>query len=767
VNSSGISRHFLALLVGLVCVASLVPGTAVAAPDPEAEMQAGTQSFRMGDFTQALKHWTVAAGAYEAAGNREGQALALVRGAEAELSLGRAPDAIDRLLKAQTLAQHTGKDSVILAVDSSLGNAYVLAGRDADAERILRSSVERANKASDAETAARVLNNLGNLLAMQGRFGDASRSFREAINAANRAGNKSLGIRASANLARVLLDEGRHGEAIALLSVLGDEMRKQAPSHEKAYGLISLGQLHARLLARGMEPVAEWGLRAYAALNDALAVAEEIQDPRARSYALGYLGELYEQAARYEEALQFGQRAIFAAQQADAPEILYRWQWQTGRVLKARGDSDRAILAYQHAVATLSAVRKDLIAGGSRKSFRESVGPVYFGLADLLLERSGTLTDQKQVAQHLVAARGAVEVLKGAELQDYFQDDCVTALRARTAGIDQLASNTAALYPIILQDRVELLLSLPDGMRRFTTRVSAETLTREIRVFRQRLEKRTTHQYVPHAQQLYDWLIRPIAAELEKSGIDTLVIVPDGALRTVPLGALHDGRRFLVESYAVVTTPGLTLTDPQPIRRERANLLLQGLTESVQGFAPLPFVADELQTVHKLYGGTVRENRQFTVAGMEKDLGDTPYQIVHIASHGQFDSDVNKTFLLTYDGKLGMTKLEQILGLSKFRTNAVELLTLSACETAAGDDRAALGLAGVAIKAGARSALASLWTVNDPASAELVSGFYRGLQDPAISKAKALQQAQLQLLKDARYRHPNYWSAFLLIGNWL
>src|SRR5262245_20190814 len=114
-----------------------------------------------------------------------------------------------------------------------------------------------------------------------------------------------------------------------------------------------------------------------------------------------------------------------------------------------------------------------------------------------------------------------------------------------------------------------------------------------------------------------------------------------------------------------------------------------------------------------------------------------------------------------------MNKLEQILGLSKFRTDAVELLTLSACETAAGDDRAALGLAGVAIKAGARSALATLWTVNDPASAELVSAFYRQLQDPSSSKARALQQAQLGMLKDARYRQPSYWSAFRLLGNWL
>jgi CHAT domain-containing protein len=690
-----------------------------------------------------------------------------VRAAEAELSLGRSPDAIATLQKAQVLAERIGNAPLTLAVESSLGNAYVMSGRDADAERVLRASIDRAQKADDAQTAAQALNNLGNLYAVQGRFADAGRTYRQAIDAAGRAGNKSIGIRASANLARALFDEGRYREMMPLLSVVGEELRAQAPSHEKAYGLIGLARLNAKLISAGIEPPSVMALRAYATLNDALAVAESIQDARARSYALGYLGELYEQGARYEAALQYTQQAAFAAQQADAPEILYRWQWQTGRILKAQGDSARAILAYQHAVTTLGTVRKDFIASGSRSSFRESVGPVYFQLADLLLERSGTLSDPKQVTQHLVDARSAVEILKGAELQDYFQDDCVTALRARTTGIDRLASDTVALYPIILENRLELLLSMPDGMRRFTSPVGSAELTREIRSFRLRLEKRTTHQYLPHAQKLYDWLLRPVAAELEKAGIDTLVIVPDGALRTIPLGALHDGKQFLVERYALATTPGLTLTDPQPIKRERANLLLHGLTESVQGFAPLPFVADELQSVQKLYGGKVRQDQQFTVPTMERDLGDTPYQIVHIASHAQFDSDVTKTFLLTYDGKLGMNKLEQILGLSKFRTDAVELLTLSACETAAGDDRAALGLAGVAIKAGARSALATLWTVNDPASAELVSSFYRELQDPGVSKAKALQQAQLGLLKDARYRHPSYWSAFLLIGNWL
>jgi len=142
--------------------------------------------------------------------------------------------------------------------------------------------------------------------------------------------------------------------------------------------------------------------------------------------------------------------------------------------------------------------------------------------------------------------------------------------------------------------------------------------------------------------------------------------------------------------------------------------------------------------------------------------------VVHIASHGKFDKDPRKTFLLTYDGKLTMNDLEQLIGMSKFRKEPVELLTLSACQTAAGDDRAALGLAGVALKAGARSAIATLWFINDEATSELVADFYRQQSvNPSFSKAQALQQAQINMLKQEQYKHPAYWAPFLLIGNWL
>jgi len=191
------------------------------------------------------------------------------------------------------------------------------------------------------------------------------------------------------------------------------------------------------------------------------------------------------------------------------------------------------------------------------------------------------------------------------------------------------------------------------------------------------------------------------------------------------------------------------------------------LAEAVQNRPPLPYVHAELETVQKLFGGPILMDSQFVLPLLKKDFAQAQYQLVHFATHGQIDRDVSKSYLLTHDGKLTFDQLEELLRPSQFRGRPVELLTLSACQTAAGDDRAALGLAGVAVKAGARSALAPLWSV-DESTALLMSEFYSQLKnDPRITKARALQLAQIKVLHDARFDHPYYWAPYLIIGNWL
>jgi CHAT domain-containing protein len=395
------------------------------------------------------------------------------------------------------------------------------------------------------------------------------------------------------------------------------------------------------------------------------------------------------------------------------------------------------------------------------------VGPVFFELVDLLLSTAPDAADAAAYQARLREARETLEKLKAAELRDYFRDECVDAIQAKVESLDEVASSALVIYPVVLPDRLELLLTFPSGMRRATVPVRAETLAAEVHQLRGLLEKRTTKQYLPHAQQLYDWLVRPFAAELAGLGTDTLVFVPDGPLRTIPMSALHDGEHFLIERYAVVTTPGLSLTDPRPLDRQNLRVFLSGLSESTQGFPALSYVRSELASIQALYGGEVLLDERFRVPRIESELDASEFSVVHVATHGEFSQDSERSFLLTWDGRLGMHQLGAAVGQTRFRDRPIELLTLSACDTAQGDERAALGLAGVAIQAGARSALGTLWSVNDAASADLVGEFYQELHNTRRSKAVALQRAQQKILRDANHKHPYYWAPFLLIGNWL
>jgi CHAT domain-containing protein len=191
------------------------------------------------------------------------------------------------------------------------------------------------------------------------------------------------------------------------------------------------------------------------------------------------------------------------------------------------------------------------------------------------------------------------------------------------------------------------------------------------------------------------------------------------------------------------------------------------LTQSVSGYPALPYVAAEIDNIAALYPAQVNRDAAFTAASIESELAEKPYNFVHIATHGQFHSDHRRSFLLTHDELITMDRLENILGLRQYVSQPVDLLFLSACQTAAGDERAALGLAGVAVKSGAVSVVASLWLISDESTAMLVSEFYEQLRNSGGNKAKALQKAQLALIQDEMYSHPNYWAPFLLVGNWL
>lgn len=749
------------LAVSIWVIILCLSGPAQANESTSVDFNAATAEHQAGRFQAALTHWAQARYKARASGDTDAEARALLGEARTYLALGRVPFAIQRLVNAHALTQTNGNAALQGAILAALGHAQFLAGEPTKAreslERALASGLER----NDQDLIARSANDLARLETEAGDHKRAATLFRQAMAAAISGGNKELEATTAVNLARLPLGPDEKREA---LSRAEQRAWGLPASYIRAQALISVGRLLSETPDAG-EPTS-LRVRAAAAFEEAAATARRMNDRRSLSYALGYRGAIEEKTGNLPSALTLTREAAQAARLADAPESLYLWEWQAGRLLRRLGEEDAALVAYRVAARTLEQIRQDLAAGG-RSSFRKQAGPVYIELADLLIRRAERKATPAAMASDLHEARLTVEALKGAELEDYFQDDCVAALKSKTRGIDSLAPGTAALYPIVLPDRLAVLVSLPKGLRVYSTPVSAQKVEAEARALRQALEKRTTREYLSHARQIYDWVMRPAESDLAGANIKTLIFVPDGVLRTVPLSVLNDGKTFLAERYAVATSPGLTLTDPRPLASIAPRVLMAGLTESVMGYPALPEVKDEIASIASLHAGTVLMDQSFQNENFRKELGLHPFTIVHVASHGEFGSSAENTFLLTHNGRITLDQLEAQLGSTAYRDQPVELLTLSACQTAAGDDRAAMGLAGVAVKAGARSALATLWSVNDVASARLVSNFYQNLKQPDMNKAAALSEAQKALMADRRYRHPYYWSPFLLIGNWL
>jgi len=729
----------------------------------------GLLSWRQGAFAQAISHWREAARLYERDDSQRQQCRVLDKLSQAYQAVGQLQKAREALETALPLAE-TAEDARLKAsILGHLGSLQLALGNRDLAHHYLQQGLQLARESGDQETSAAIYNDLGNCFSVDEKYHEAAKAYRESMTLSRQGKKPLLSATARANYATAVMHLGQCKKAESSLFQAQTTLSQTEDSHHKAYVLMNIGLSYDALQDCLPGRRDEFLVSASHAFAKAAEVAARIKDDQASSYALGYAGKLYEEEHRYREALELSRQAVFAAQKVGSPEALYRWQWQTGRLLKQLGETDAAIAAYRRTVYTLQSIRQEMesCVGNSLSQYRKVAGSICFELVDLLLKQAKLEENQEQRSTLLMEAREIVELLRVYELRNYFKDDCVDAARENRVQLDALCRTTAVVYPIVLQDRTELLLSLPAGLKQYTLSVNNETLIREIRDFRRLLEKRTTREFLPHARKLYDYLIRPLEADLSSQKVDTLVFVPTGALRTIPLAALHDGKQFLVNTYATAVTPGLNLTDPSPVDREKMQVMIAGVTQATQGFSPLPYVQDELRAISHICPSTILVDQDFVVPKFKESLQREQFNILHIASHGQFQSDVDQTFILTFDSKLTMSTLDKYIGFLRFRQKPLDLLTLSACETAAGDDLAALGLAGVAIRAGARSALASLWHINDAATSILIEEFYRQIMEPSVSRAVALQKAQLKILQDPRYSHPAYWSPFLLINNWL
>ena len=715
----------------------------------------------------ALETWKVASDIYQEIGDSLGLTRSQINQAQALQALGLYAQAIKTLTSVKNYLEQQPDTLLKAQALRSLGDVLRGVGQLDESQAVLQQSLKIAETHEDGKAIATTLLSLGNTARLQQQPEAALNWYQKAV---GESPSLEITIQAKLNQLNLSLDEQQWSEALRLERQIKQELDRLPTSQVAIYARINLARNQMKLVkaSTGIKPrifPPQIARQLVLAARD----ASTLEDKRAESYALGNLGTLYEQNQRWEDAEKSTQKALLLAQAINAPDIAYQWQWQLGRILGERGETEGAIASYSKAVNHLQSLRSDIVAISSdvQFSFRETVEPVYRELVTLLLSsaQKGITPSQENLKQ----AREAIEALQLAELDNFFRDAC---LDTRSVNIDEIDSNSAIFYTIILGDRLEIILALPgQPLRHHSPSLEGEnietTLKKMVEALTLARERVLIETFLEPSQNVYNWIVRPFESELQNSGITNLVFVSDGALRNIPMASLYDGKQYLAENYSVATAPSLQLIDPKALAREEVQVLSAGLSEARQGFSALPGVEYELERIKARVPVEILLNRSFTEQNFEVRVRELPVQIVHLATHGEFSSQLENTFLLTWDEKIDIDELNSLLRTDKRQRQPIELLVLSACKTAAGDNRATLGLAGVAVRAGARSTLASLWYVSDEATALLMTGFYRELAKPDVTKAEALRRAQQEVLQNPRFSHPYFWSAFVLVGNWL
>jgi len=667
---------------------------------------------------------------------------------------------------------------------------------------------------------AAVALDLGNLSLLRRNAGDAGRYYEETVRLSG--DGSALSLSAQLNLLRLSPPPERANKLGLLLpkiAAVGDVGVRARLALNLGGQALSLGKAGLAL--------------AFRSLDGARRLLADAGNSRLRVETLDALAQLYEEQGRAEDALRLTQQAVAVAGDL-APgvvgDLAINLEWRQARLQIAVGREDLALAAYQRAVVHIERLRQDIPIeyDDGRSSFRQTLEPVYLGLAELLLKEADRQPGTAKAA-YLRRARDTIELIKQSELQDYLGDRCtVEAVRHGGAGggVATIPAGTAVLYPIIFKDRVELLMETASGIIRRPVQVPGSVVREAALTFAADLRDGEAG-YLPRARQLYDWLLAPFEAVVLEQKIHTLVVVPDGALRLVAMGALHDGSRFAIEKLAIGTVTGLSITNTSPAPEGVFQSLIAGVSEfgpvvdklekggAGRALAPdmagkgtsrglsarqplraignlpaataktampetaenrtralrealaLPGVKEEIAAIGKILSGASMLDAEFTVEGFRREAETKAHQIIHIASHGVFGGAADTSYILAYDDVLTLDGLQSLLKSDQFRKTPIELLTLSACETAEGNDRSPLGISGAAIKARAKSVLGTLWPVEDNAARRVMETFYRGLTASGLSKAEALRRAQVELLRSEAFAHPFYWAPFLLVGNWL
>ena len=501
--------------------------------------------------------------------------------------------------------------------------------------------------------------------------------------------------------------------------------------------------------------------------KSALQTAQSTNNQRLKSESFGTLGKLEKQIEQVQTYLE---KALGFAQSIRAGDLAYQWQQELGNLYQKQGKTKAALQAYGAAIESITQVRDNLLSTNAdlQFSFHEKAEPVYRNYMQLLL--TNPQPNLKQVLQ-------TNERLQIAELENFL--NCGKLNLVALNQLQNLPSAPTVIHIIDLGDSIEVLVQSTDGSLHHNS-VESKLVKNHVDNLLEilqstRLGSSNVNLILSRSQVLYDLLIASIKIYLPPSG--TLVFILDTCFQSLPMGLLHDGKDYLLQHYSIAETLGSQVRQPKSLQKEQMRALIAGLSKispsfnnanSPRGIKALPGVEAEVENVQKqTTSSKFLLNEKFTSQALEQQLSTDNFSIIHLTTHAQFSSDAQRTMFFTWNKPITVLEFERLLKLNtQTNEDGIELLVLSACETAKGNKRSALGIAGVAAQAGARSTVATLWKVDADSTALLMEEFYKGLKN-GIPKAEALRLAQLSLSSNPQYEHPYFWAGFVLVGGWL
>ncbi|MDY7005931.1 MAG: CHAT domain-containing protein [Cyanobacteriota bacterium] len=726
--------------------------------------------------------------------------------------------------KLENLTQEGDRFEIIRTLNK-IAVVYDAQGKYFKALEYYQQAFKNAQKDRDSENILSILNNIGLMYSQLGLYEQAIDSYKQALKK-----NPAEKSKIFSKIGAIYRHLKKDSQALESYQEALEIYQENQDNIGIAKTLNNIG-----LIYREQEKYSQ----ALEQHQQALAIQEEEGDRDGKVLTLHNIGRIHQESNKYPESLKFLTHSLIIDRQLDRKERERIHLANLGKLLETKNQSELAIIFYKQSINITESIRKDLkvLPVEQQEAYVESVGETYRNLAGLLLQKKRAIEAHQIIdllkVQEIFEQMGSLQIdnhkyselpfLESEELFwkkysqlietasdtenqnqleeqlleiiDFFDSEKVKSIVSELeedAENQKLSSdivfslqfelkehqkkNTVVLYPLVLEDRLELILvssNSPPVHR--TVSVKRRDFNQAIIELKVGLINRNNSQSDKRVMlagfKLYNWLIKPLEKELRLAKIETIIYVPDSQLRYIPLAALYDGKKWLAERFEINNITAASLMDLEPRENFQPVILAGALTEGSYQFQVgrrrfefegLPFAGVEVENIGQIFPETNKLlGNDFTKKAMELNMDS--YNIVHFATHSAFvNGHPEESFILFGDGDratLGDVK--------DWNLKDVELVVLSACQTALGKDigngQEILGFGYRVQEAGAAAALASLWLVDDQATHEFMSYFYAAL-NKGLSKVESLREAQINMI-NSEYNHPYYWAPFILIGN--